>query len=85
MLLNFIVIVQEPWKASVSEVNQITPRDGTEPRALDVNSRPSGPREHSPAHQLFRCHITLPPRRHFKVAGGGFSIHQLSVVSSYMI
>ena len=37
MLLNFIVIVQEPWKASVSEVNQITPRDGTEPRALDVN------------------------------------------------
>ena len=36
MLLNFIVIVQEPWKASVSEVNQITPRDGTEPRALDV-------------------------------------------------
>ena len=38
MLLNFIVIVQEPWKASVSEVNQITPRDGTEPRALDVNS-----------------------------------------------
>ena len=40
MLLNFIVIVQEPWKASVSEVNQITPRDGTEPRALDVNSLP---------------------------------------------
>ena len=39
MLLNFIVIVQEPWKASVSEVNQITPRDGTEPRALDVNSK----------------------------------------------
>ena len=38
MLLNFIVIVQEPWKASVSEVNQITPRDGTEPRALDVNT-----------------------------------------------
>ena len=38
MLLNFIVIVQEPWKASVSEVNQITPRDGTEPRALDVNN-----------------------------------------------
>ena len=37
MLLNFIVIVQEPWKASVSEVNQITPRDGTEPRVLDVN------------------------------------------------
>ena len=39
MLLNFIVIVQEPWKASVSEVNQITPRDGTEPRALDVNKK----------------------------------------------
>ena len=38
MLLNFIVIVQEPWKASVSEVNQITPRDGSEPRALDVNN-----------------------------------------------
>ena len=38
MLLNFIVIVQEPWKASVSEVNQITPRDGTEPRVLDVNN-----------------------------------------------
>ena len=43
MLLNFIVIVQEPWKASVSEVNQITPRDGTEPRALDVNA-PRTPR-----------------------------------------
>ena len=38
MLLNFIVIVQEPWKAQGIWVNQITPRDGTEPRALDVNT-----------------------------------------------
>ena len=53
MLLNFIVIVQEPWKASVSEVNQITPRDGTEPRALDVN------RKLTLSHYVkFKCYVT---------------------------
>ena len=38
IMLNFIVVLQKPWKASVAEVHQITTRDGTKPRALDVHT-----------------------------------------------